>query len=495
MNLFAQIAKVDEEKRLVFGRAAEEAVDKADEIMDYMSSKPHFQKWSAEIAADTGGKNLGNVRAMHGKVAAGALKQIDFDDVGKTIDVCAHIVDDNEWKKVLGGVYTGFSIGGSYVGDKKVEKIADKNVTRYTAKPSEISLVDRPCMSGAKFFDVQKADGTLMKVQFAPVEEPPEVIVEGTADDVAALAKAMNDAGMSIKQVIEKIAERKDVNPKEGEHAYGDVKFADPVNKKYPIDTPEHIRAAWDYINKGDNASKYDPKDVSAIKSRIESAWKDKIDKDGPPSAEKLDKAAKGKKPTGSDGTAGSSGDTSAADGDGDEDSDAVPDDQKDEDVESDAMSEKMAKVAADLAEILSKPAILAKIGARNSSKDQKTIQSIHTAAVDLGAVCESSNGGANKAHEHGDLAKVLQQNTDLAKVVGELTERLKKIEEQPAKATISLRAVAKSDDLGTDANTVVNKVAPIVDDLGDPHEAAGLIKSLHRSGGAPLHAASMRKS
>ena len=38
-----------------------------------------------------------------------------------------------------------------------------------------------------------------------------------------------------------KIERRDDVNPKRGEHEYGDVDFADPVNKKYPIDTPTHI--------------------------------------------------------------------------------------------------------------------------------------------------------------------------------------------------------------------------------------------------------------
>ena len=119
MKLFAQIRKVDEEKRLVFGRLADESVDKADESMDYLSSKPHFQKWSADIAKDTDGKSLGNLRAMHGKVAAGKFVQIDFDDAAKTIDVCAKVVDDGEWKKVCEGVYTGFSIGGSYVGEKK----------------------------------------------------------------------------------------------------------------------------------------------------------------------------------------------------------------------------------------------------------------------------------------------------------------------------------------------------------------------------------------
>src|ERR1017187_4099660 len=98
MKLFAQIRKIDEERRLVFGRAADETVDKSDEALNYADSKPHFVKWSEDISKDTAGANLGNVRAMHGKVACGKLTQIDFDDTAKTIDVCAKIVDDAEWK-------------------------------------------------------------------------------------------------------------------------------------------------------------------------------------------------------------------------------------------------------------------------------------------------------------------------------------------------------------------------------------------------------------
>jgi flagellar biosynthesis protein FlhB len=72
-----------------------------------------------------------------------------------------------------------------------------------------------------------------------------------------------------------KIERREDVNPERGEHEYGDVEFADPVNKKYPVDTPEHIRAAWSYINHKDNAAKYDAKDVKTIKDRIKRAAKE----------------------------------------------------------------------------------------------------------------------------------------------------------------------------------------------------------------------------
>lgn len=85
---------------------------------------------------------------------------------------------------------------------------------------------------------------------------------------------------------IKAIAKREDVNPKAGVSAYGDVTFADEKNKKYPLDTEAHIRSAWSYIGQERNASQYSPEDVAAIKKKIVAAWKDKIDKAGPPSAE-----------------------------------------------------------------------------------------------------------------------------------------------------------------------------------------------------------------
>jgi hypothetical protein len=72
----------------------------------------------------------------------------------------------------------------------------------------------------------------------------------------------------------DKIDRRDDVDPKRGEEEYGDVKFADETNNKYPIDTPKHIRAAWSYINHKDNADKYDKDEVEKIKKRIKAAAK-----------------------------------------------------------------------------------------------------------------------------------------------------------------------------------------------------------------------------
>lgn len=69
-----------------------------------------------------------------------------------------------------------------------------------------------------------------------------------------------------------KIDKRDDVSSETGEHKYGNVEFADTTNKKYPIDTPEHIRAAWSFINHKDNAAKYDADEVKIIKERIKRA-------------------------------------------------------------------------------------------------------------------------------------------------------------------------------------------------------------------------------
>lgn len=112
--MFIPITKVDAAQRLVYGLATAEAEDRAGEICDYASTKPLYEKWSDAIAQSTGGKSLGNLRAMHGPVAAGKVTEIAFNDESKQIEICAKVVDDGEWLKVVEGVYTGFSQGGAY---------------------------------------------------------------------------------------------------------------------------------------------------------------------------------------------------------------------------------------------------------------------------------------------------------------------------------------------------------------------------------------------
>lgn len=164
LAMFVPISKIDEEKRLIYGTMTAAVPDRANETLDYERSKPHFQKWSGEVEKASGGKSKGNLRAMHKQISAGKLVDISFDDAGKKIDYCAKVVDDNEWQKVLEGVYTGVSIGGKYE-SRTPDPVA--KTTRFVAIPGELSLVDIPCLPSATF-EVMKADGSVMQKNFQP---------------------------------------------------------------------------------------------------------------------------------------------------------------------------------------------------------------------------------------------------------------------------------------------------------------------------------------
>lgn len=168
LSIFVPITKVDIAQRLVYGVLTEEVPDKAGEIIDYPSTKAQFQKWSDEIRQASGGKSLGNVRAMHGNVAAGKLTDLHYDDEARRIEGVAKIVDEDEWQKVVEGVYTGFSIGGGYVA--RWNDPANPALKRFTPKLAEVSIVDNPCVPTATF-EVVKEDGSTELRKFNTAQE------------------------------------------------------------------------------------------------------------------------------------------------------------------------------------------------------------------------------------------------------------------------------------------------------------------------------------
>lgn len=224
-RVFVPLTKVDEEQRLVYGRITSEEVDQSGEVMDYDTSKPYFEKWSNQIEAASGGLSKGNLRVMHGLSVAGKLTDIAFDDEDKSIEVCAKVVDDGEWDKVLEGCYTGFSVGGKY-GKRWKDTVDGNQVTKFTAVPNEVSLVDNPCVKSATF-SLVKADGAEEAIAFknaAEAEEPEAVeeqveetkepktattvekaVFEPSNADVAAraeeLAKAANDGSTWMQHI------------------------------------------------------------------------------------------------------------------------------------------------------------------------------------------------------------------------------------------------------------------------------------------------------
>lgn len=229
---FSKVESNDDGTVTVHGVMTSEAVDHDEEVIDYDASKRAIFK--------KGGYNeWRNVRSMHQPIAAGKAVDIRCDDQTRTTFLTARIVDANEVRKTRAGLYHGFSVAGEGHAYRP-DTVDGRPVTRYTDVDfTEVSLVDRPSNPDAVF--------TVMK-----------------------------------------IARREDVSTADKKRAQSEAQnFADTKNKKYKLDSEEQIRAAWSYVNMPKNAGKYSAKDLQTIKDRIIAAWKKKIDKAGPPSAQK----------------------------------------------------------------------------------------------------------------------------------------------------------------------------------------------------------------
>ncbi|MGH7102650.1 MAG: DUF6582 domain-containing protein [Acetobacteraceae bacterium] len=254
VNFYLPIAKIDREQRMVFGYASTPTRDLDGEVIELDAIKdalPDYMAWR-------------NIREMHQPSAVGVTKEANVDDKGLYIG--AKIVDDDAWKKVIEEVYKGFSIGGD------VTRRDGATITGLDL--IEISLVDRPANPDCRI-DVVKAAGAARENAMADLSAP-----GGEVGWLRRMVEKLAGGGPSAGGGVEK-ADKK---------PYGDVEYADPgyqadKQKRYPIDTEEHIRAAWNYIHQARNADKYSAEQVASIKRRIVAAWKVKIGEDGPTEA------------------------------------------------------------------------------------------------------------------------------------------------------------------------------------------------------------------
>lgn len=162
-TLYIPIAKVDEEKREVWGYATSEAIDSQGDIIDYEASKRAFSSW------------VGNIREMHDeKRVIGKAIDIQFDDLNRRVLIGAKISESadgqNAWTKVKEGLFSGFSIGGMVhrVVDE-MRTLADganetvRRILDYTL--AETSLVDNPANPEARLVMVKQIDGDLQRVE------------------------------------------------------------------------------------------------------------------------------------------------------------------------------------------------------------------------------------------------------------------------------------------------------------------------------------------
>ena len=313
MRLYFPIAKIDAERQEVWGYASTEARDDQGEIV----------KREALQAALGDYMKFANIREMHQMSAVGIAKEADIDEKGLYIG--AKIVDPIAWQKVAEGVYKGFSIGG-----RVTQRDPQDHKTITGLVLNEISVVDRPanpqavfdywkasageppqpvfhrgvwdCGNPAHSHTVEPAAAACMRRptweirMTEPFNAPFQAWTCGVPGHCH-LAKADAQRCMAAQRendvqaegpasVMATSADGPEVgsvpaNARKGGPPgdYGDIEYADPGyqadgKRRYPIDTEEHIRAAWNYINHPKNARRYSTENLKRVKDRIIVAWK-----------------------------------------------------------------------------------------------------------------------------------------------------------------------------------------------------------------------------
>ena len=282
MRLFFPIAKIDAEQRMVWGYASTEARDDQNEIVTRRALEAALGDYM----------KFANIREMHQLSAVGVAKEAAIDDKG--LYVGAKIVDDRAWAKVVAGVYKGFSIGG-----RVLERNPSDPNTITSLALNEISLVDRPANPEA-VFDCWKA-AIAGEEKLGAILQPVQIWACGEAahqhlakaDAVHCIeqrgcAAAAEDKRDDSRTSRPNLASDPSVAASPEDH--GAIEYADPGyqpdgKRRYPVDTQEHIRAVWAYINRPENASRYTPAQLARIKSRIIARWKEWIDQAEPPAA------------------------------------------------------------------------------------------------------------------------------------------------------------------------------------------------------------------
>ncbi|WP_423396032.1 hypothetical protein [Burkholderia sp. LMG 21824] len=485
LKIFVPLTKVDVEKRLVYGTLAAEEIDRSGEVLDYASSKPHFAAWSGDIAKATDGKSVGNLRAMHGKVAAGKFTDLQFDDEHRRIEAVAKVVDDTEWNKVLEGVYTGFSIGGKYG-----KTWDDQGHRRYEAIPAEGSLVDYPCIPSATF-KVVKSDGSEEMRKFTGATE--------TLQAIDQLAELLNKGDIDPREVLKL--------------ALTDLQKRDFSSDQRKKDADEHKAmpdGSFPIENKSDleNAIKAygRAKDPEAVKKHIKARAKALGAEDMlPDDWEKMTAATTVAKAENGDGdgddddngddkSGGADGDDaddngSAKSGTADKKGDADKTDDKDDDA---------AKAAA--------AAALEKIGARNSAADLAHLQAAHDSLVKAGAMCAGSDqhddaddldddfemaAGVDELCKAAGLELVdgktgLEKAAQLVVSLAKAHARIKELEDMPAPTKGVLKSMNKAADMSVNdggGNTTMDDELALAAKAQVDGDPLPMVKFIHKYG------------
>jgi HK97 family phage prohead protease len=424
-NIYAEICKVNDEQRMVYGYASTEAMD----VQGERVSKDALAKALPEYM------RFANIREMHQPSAVGVAKSAEIDDKG--LYIACKVVDESAWEKVKEGVYKGFSIGG-----KAVSKV-DETITEM--RLSEISLVDRPANPEA-VIEVWKADGVQSPAQASAIDQLAELLDKGaiTPERLIELAKGDVPATEPTEPPAEEPAAEVPADEAPAADAPADAAKADAdadVKKGFEGEEVWDTATALDALNRimgllySERAEKEkEPEQIKALEdavAAIKSFIVSEIQEDNKPAPE---------------------ADMAYADQGGD------------------IAKAGKAISAKNMEKVQAMHDHCCDMGAKCAKGDDMAMS-------DAGGDIAKSDTIA-KAVEDAIAKAVAPLKDELTKA----HQEIEKLKDLPAPGKALLRAVAKGDDFVSEEATM--KAATVVDAKGSTNEAASLIKMIHQMGG-----------
>ena len=192
--------------------------------------------------------------------ARSSAVKIAIDNFLDDIDAARSGEDDDSGKGAA-LVAMGKALGLNVV----VEPLIDEVAVEDTVKAMQAFPIDT----------LDHARRSLAGVQLSFARKAGALGEDGLPQHVAVLDRvlgALREFGKDDAVVLEAV-DKADKAP------YGNVEYADPgyqsdKKKRYPVDTAAHAKAAWSYINKDSNASKYSSDDLAKVKKKIMAACK-----------------------------------------------------------------------------------------------------------------------------------------------------------------------------------------------------------------------------
>jgi hypothetical protein len=180
-----------------------------------------------------------------------------------------------------GGFQRTISIRGGWGATPTIEDFnGQKVLTASTLRLGGADGTASPGVTGATIegIDFLESEGNVDPTTFMDITEAVEVVIEPFTEDV-------KDDESSTTHLSEELVERvldamsEILEADDPKKPYGNVTYADPgyqadKKKRYPLDSEQHVKAAWSYINVAANASKYTSAQLSRIKGKIKSAAK-----------------------------------------------------------------------------------------------------------------------------------------------------------------------------------------------------------------------------